>query len=241
MIKIAICDDEKYFREQIKQFVEEYMDSMEVPYEIDTFTSGKEFVSIGSGILNYEIVFLDINMDEIDGIETAKIVRKYSQDIYLVFVTAYMDYTLEGYKVEAFRYVLKKEGCLNPSIDECMSAIWKKMNNTVTKMKFKFNEGEREIALDKLLYVESRLHKLEFHVMEKEEKIYSIYEKLNEIDKKLQKQSFLRIHQSFLINMKYIRSIEKYKVILDNQLEFPIPRVRYPAVMEAYITFKGEM
>lgn len=241
MIKIAVCDDEEYFREQIKEFLVEYMENMAVPFEIDVFSSGKKLADIGTKLLGYKIIFLDINMNDIDGIETAKIVRKYNQDSYLVFVTAYMDYTLEGYKVEAFRYILKKEDYFKEPLEECMNAIFEKMHYAVAKIKFKFNEGEHEIFLARLIYVESRLHKLEFHVMEEKEKIFSLYGKLNEIDKLLEKQSFIRIHQSFLINMKYIRRIERYKVILDNNLEFAISRARYNFVKDSYITFRGEM
>lgn len=241
MLNIAICDDEEYFRELIRTCVCNYMDDRDIPFKIDLFDSGKSFLALGFHILKYHIVFLDINMNGIDGIETAKLMRKVSNQIYLVFVTAYMDYTLEGYKVDAVRYLLKRRSNLQEPIDECMNAIFEKMNMTVSKIKFKFQEGEREISTVRLLYVESRLHKLEFHMMEDEEQVYTLYEKLNAIEKQLEGHSFIRVHQSYLINMKYIQSIKRYKVILNQGLEFPIPRIRYRDVFDAYMLFKGEL
>ncbi len=241
MLNIAICDDEEYFRERIRACVAAYMNERAVTFEIDLFDSGKSFLSMGSDLLKYRIVFLDINMDGMDGIETAKLMRKISRQIYLVFVTAYMDYTLEGYKVDAVRYLLKTQNRLQELIDECMDAIFEKMDNAEIKVKYKFNEGERELSTERLIYIESRLHKLEFHVMEDREQTYTLYEKLDVIEQKLKNSHFIRIHQSYLINMKYIMSIWRYKAVLDNGTEFPIPRARYQSVRDAYMIYKGEV
>ena len=104
MLRIAICDDEKLFRENIKKYVLKYLSEKDISSEIDMFNSGKELLGLGTDLLGYNIIFLDINMDEIDGIMTAHKIREYSMGIYIVFVTAYVNYSLEGYKVDATRY-----------------------------------------------------------------------------------------------------------------------------------------
>ena len=80
MLRIAICDDEKLFRENIKKYVLKYLS------EIDMFNSGKELLGLGTDLLGYNIIFLDINMDEIDGIMTAHKIREYSMDIYILYL-----------------------------------------------------------------------------------------------------------------------------------------------------------
>lgn len=166
MLRIAICDDEKLFRENIKKYVLKYLSEKDISSEIDMFNSGKELLGLGTDLLGYNIIFLDINMDEIDGIMTAHKIREYSMDIYIVFVTAYVNYSLEGYKVDATRYLLKNTINFDESIYECMDAILHKMNYIVLKKYFKFNECEKNVQVDRILYIESRLHKLEFHIME---------------------------------------------------------------------------
>lgn len=240
MINIAICDDEAYFRKLVRACVEKYMDEHALPFKITLFDSGSRFLALGADLLKYQIVFLDINMAGMDGIETARQMRRVSKQIYLVFVTAYMDYTLEGYKVDAVRYLIKRCSNLQASIDECMDAVLEKMNYRSVKMKFRFQEGEREVSLERLIYIESRLHKLEFHFIEDEKKVYTLYEKLNTIEKQMENQPFVRLHQSYLVNMRYIGSIQRYRAVLTNGEEFPIPRSRYPGVMEAFMVFKGE-
>lgn len=85
MFRIAICDDEKIFRDDLKEILIRYMTDRGIMLEIDTFSSGKEFVELGIEMVKYKIVFLDINMDELDGIMTAKKIRENSKDMFIVF------------------------------------------------------------------------------------------------------------------------------------------------------------
>ena len=126
MFKIAVCDDEEIFRKNIYKIIMKYMDENGCPCEIDEFASGREFISLGINMAKYDIVFLDINMDEIDGMETAQEIRKVSNDIFIVFVTAFISYAVEGYSVNAIRYILKNNEKFAELIFECIDAISKK-------------------------------------------------------------------------------------------------------------------
>ena len=241
MLRIAICDDEKLFRENIKKYVLKYLSEKDISSEIDMFNSGKELLGLGTDLLGYNIIFLDINMDEIDGIMTAHKIREYSMDIYIVFVTAYVNYSLEGYKVDATRYLLKNTINFDESIYECMDTILHKMNYIVLKKYFKFNECEKNVQVDRILYIESRLHKLEFYIMEDKLKKYSIYGKLDELEKELQGNDFIRIHQSYLVNMKHIEKVSRYEALLNKGIKLEIPKARYKFVEETFVSYKGEL
>jgi Response regulator of the LytR/AlgR family len=241
MLKIAICDDERYFRDNVKDYVMTYMNQLKITGEIDMFSSGKRFIEMGIEIQKYDIIFLDINMKGLDGIQTAKKIRDVSKDIFIVFVTAYINYTLEGYKVDAIRYLLKDDMNFKYTIQECIDAIIEKMDYKVLKREFLFSEGKKTLILDNILYIESHLHKLEVHVMEKELKIYSLYEKLDSIEEQLKAYGFIRIHQSFLINIKYLKDVTNYKAILNNGVELVIPKVRYKTVKNMFIAYQGEL
>lgn len=239
MLKIAVCDDEKHFQKDIKGYISRYLRGKEISFEVDVFSSGKEFLELGSEIAKYDISFLDINMSEVDGIKVAKQIRKFSKSVYIVFVTAYINYSLEGYKVEAIRYILKNNQNLGAAIAECFDAILEKMNEP--RKNFKFCECEKEILLDDIVYVESKLHKLEVHIMEEHMKVYSLYAKLNEFEKEVENSHFLRLHQSFLINLKYLKSIKERVAVLDDKTEIIIPRARYKDVKTAFVEYKGEL
>lgn len=241
MFRIAICDDEKIFRDDLKEILIRYMTDRGIMLEIDTFSSGKEFVELGIEMVKYKIVFLDINMDELDGIMTAKKIRENSKDMFIVFVTAFVNYTIEGYKVDAVRYILKDNKNLVASVYECMDAIHEKMDYKITWAEFDFCEGTRKVSLNRILYIESKLHKLEFHVMEDCLQKYTLQGTLNEIDDKFAGNDFLRIHQSFLVNMKFIKNISRYRVLLNNGILLDIARARYKYVEEKFIAYRGEV
>lgn len=241
MFKIAICDDEAYFRTRLKEAITDYMVRNELSFNINMFSSGKDFINLGIETLQYSIIFLDINMDEMDGITVAKKIRRINNEVFIVFITAYINYTLEGYKVDAIRYILKDNKNFQNSLDECITAIIDRLNYKVIRKEFKFNEGVRDIPLDKILYIESRLHKLKFHVIESRLKKYTIYETLNQVEKELEGNNFVRIHQSYLVNLRYVKSISSYKAILTNGVELGIPKARYKEVKNAFIIYQGEM
>lgn len=241
MFKIAICDDEKYFRKTVEAILINYAEENGLMYEIDHFESGKEFVQQGIEMIKYKIVFLDINMDELDGIQTARKIRQVSKETFIVFVTAYVNYTLEGYKVDAVRYLLKNNVNFIESVEECMDAIQEKMNYSIVKKEFRFQEGVKNISLSRLLYIESQLHKLVFYIMEDELKAYTLYDTLNSIENKLEGNSFVRIHQSFLANMQHVKSVSRYQAVLSNGTRLIIPKARYRYVEEMFIAYKGEV
>ena len=237
MFRVAICDDEKYFRKSIEKYVRKYLEEKEIAFENATYSSGCQLIELGIEIVQYSVIFLDINMDEMDGIITAQRIREYSSEIYIVFVTAYIKYSLEGYKVDAARYILKDNINLDESIYECLDTIFKKMIYVVLRNPFKFNECEKTIPIERILYVESKLHRLEFHIMENELVIYTMYGTLNALEKEVQGMNFVRVHQSFLVNMKHIKSIGVSNVIMDNNQEITISRARYKDVRKEFVLY----
>lgn len=239
MINIAICDDEKYYRIKIKQQLILFLDQHQIDYNISTFSSAEELCEQFMSRVNYDIVFLDINMKEMNGIDVAYKLRSYKNDVFIAFVTGYINYALEGYKVDAIRFILKDN--LDIYIAECMNAIMRKMEIQLSKMEINFIEGKRQLHIDKILYIESHKHKLKFRVYDTDLKEYEIYDKLDNFELKVREFGFLRIHKSYLVNMKYIKRINHYKVILLSNDELPVPKPRYQEVKEAFLIYKGEL
>ncbi|WP_289834789.1 LytTR family DNA-binding domain-containing protein [uncultured Phocaeicola sp.] len=241
MFRIAICDDESFFAEELKELISGYMMEKGLVFEIDTYSSGEALVKLGIEVVRYTAVFLDINMEKIDGIKAAEKIREVSREVFIVFVTAYVNYSLEGYRLDAVRYLLKSNANFQSTVNECMNAIMEKLNYSVAKREFDFKEGTKEVSLERLLYIESNLHKLEFHIMEDDMKIYTMYETLNALEDRLAANDFVRIHQSYLVNIKYIKNVVRYKVVLTNGVELVIPKARYTYVKEQFVSYQGEV
>lgn len=241
MFRIAICDDELIFAEELKELISGYMTEKGLVFKIDTYSSSEDLVKLGIEVVRYTVVFLDINMEKMDGIKVAEKIRAASREVFIVFVTAYVSYSLEGYRLDAVRYLLKGSENFQSTVNECMDAIIGKLNYSVAKRKFEFKEGTKEVSLDRLLYIESKLHKLEFHIMEDNLNTYTMYEKLSALEDTLKSDDFIRIHQSYLVNIKHIKNVVRYHVILNNDVKLIIPRARYTYVKEQFISYQGEV
>lgn len=241
MFRIAICDDEKHFLLREEELIAKYMREKDYQYQIDTFESGIDFVAEGHNISRYDIIFLDIDMDGLNGIETAKQIRMYTTEAYIVFVTAFINYSLEGYKVDAIRYILKDMESLEAAIKEAIDTIVGKMDYLEHRYTFDFLEGQKTISVDDILYIESNLHKLEFHLIKKSRERYTMYEKLDRIAELLSEHDFCRVHKSFLVNLKYVESIERYFANLYDGRQVSISQPKYNAVRDIFICYKGEI
>lgn len=241
MFHIAICDDEAYFRNREKKLIEQYMGKRGYDCLIDLYASGKKLLERTDTDMPYDVIFLDISMEEMDGIQTAERIRKLSNKVYIVFVTAYITYALEGYKVGAARYLLKEEASLENALKECLDTITAHRKEEEAVCEFEFQNGKRRIPADAVLYVESRLHRVIYFVMENGIKEYFRYDRLDEVEKELRRYGFCRVHQSFLVNMKYAKNVERYRVSLENGTEVSISKKYYKAVEKEYIRRQGEI
>lgn len=115
MIKIAICDDEQCFYDSIHRYINGYMSHRREECEVNIFSSGEELLGKMEALREYTIIFMDINMQGMSGYDAALEIRKYNKDAFIVFVTAYLDYSTEGYKVGAIRYLIKMH-CLRTGL-----------------------------------------------------------------------------------------------------------------------------
>lgn len=240
MIKIGICDDEKYYLNKVRRLAEDNLKALCIQdAEIRCYTSGKEMCLDEQFLEECSILFLDINMRDCNGVEIAYEIKQKYSDILLVFVTAYMDYVLMGYRVEAFRFLLKDN--LEEMMGECIPALVGKQQKGNGYVRCVFRNGEKKLRISNIMYIESFQHRIVFHMNDTAETIYEKNGSLSELEKRLECHGFCRIHKSYLVNMMYVDKMECYKVHMENGIELPIPREKYRKVRESYFKVMGEM
>ena len=240
MLKIAVCDDERIFISKITELIKETLCENGISeYQIDDFTSGIDLCELKDGISEYQVVFLDINMDKLSGLETAEHIRKYDENIFIVFITAFVDYAMEGYKLDAIRFILKD--MLAEMLPECIEAIIKRLRLRTGRITMDFLEGRKEIFVDNVWYIESRKHKVYFQLWKHSNEQLSLYGKLDDMEINLKEYSFLRIHKSYLINIKYIEDISPYKALVGEGKTLPIPREKFKKVKDLFLEYRGDL
>lgn len=237
MLNIAVCDDNKTFREQLFGIVDLYMTSRQETYCIKKFASGEELINSYREYSEYDIVLLDIEMGELNGIAVAEKIRLYSKTVKIIFVTAYINYAPEGYKVNAYRYVIKNAETIKGDVENCLRDFFIEKDVTTRRVLLKFSEGSREQCVDEIVYVESIGHFLKFHLMDG--MILHMTNKLDIIQDILPLDQFCRIHKSYLVNFYYIESIKRYSAILHKGEELSIAKVRYASVKDEWLQYRG--
>lgn len=244
MFRIALCDDNEEFLEIEKTVVCQYMNLRKLSYQVEEFHGGQALVDMGQKVDEYQLIFLDVEMEGISGLETAREIRKHSQ-VPIAFVTAYFSYSLEGYKVNAVRYILKEKHTLREGICECLDLIREKRSRAVLEgFSLNLREGKKKVTVTakNLIYIESSHHYCYFHMQENnEENIYTKRGKLDEIEKQIPGGHLLRIHKSCLVNLAFVSGIRRYQLQLLGGGTLLIAQSKYLEVEKAYLDYYGRI
>ena len=234
-MKIAVCDDDKKDIARLKKLIEAYDADNNIGFSVSEYESGTEMLKAVSSGEDVNIIFLDINMDDMDGLSVAKKIREEMDDVPIVLVTAFMTYALDGYKVKASRFLIKDD--LDKTFDECMDDICKDIRKKSKTIAFNCVEGEMRLKASDIILIETSGHK---NLIKLKNETYQIYEKLDVLEEMLKGYGFLRTHNSFLVNMAHIRGINSYVLTLDDGRQLPVPKARYKQVRQEYTLFVGK-
>lgn len=217
MVKIGICDDEPEMRKPLRQILEQVLQLQGVEYLISESESGEELTA-GISCLDIDILFLDIEMRSLDGIETAKLLRKKGMKSIIIFVTAYPDFVFQGYEVHAFHYILK------PYRKEKIEEVLRQALHELDLSKEQYFVIEQKarvirIPLSQTIAFQSDRRKVEALL---EEDFVAFYGRIDEVCRELP-SCFIRIHNRYIVNLNYVTTLEKDRCILGSR-SFPVSR-----------------
>lgn len=224
---IAIVDDEKIIRDQIQNLIKKKPANCFV----ETFSTGEELLAEGK---RFDIVFLDIQMDGINGIETARALKAQQEEIVLIFITCIKDYVFEAFDVAAFHYLVK------PVEEKKFSEVFRRAAREASKRKKQeklfVTMGNRKIAVNckDIIYIESRSRKAEIHTVNENIEIYA---SMNELERQLG-ESFYRCHRGYLINMEQVAEYDTDGVIFSNGEKIYLAKKKRGEFAKAYMWYR---
>ena len=230
-MRIAICDDEKNIRELIGDKVaKQYPDA-----EISFFQSGEELLLSDESI---DILFLDIQMSGIDGMETARELRKKDKSVILIFVTAVEEYVFQAFDVGAFNYIVKPiddgkfSDVLHRAVDE-----WNSQNLNKKEPEGRYvlinNSGvHTKVTLDEIVYAEVFNRKVVIHKLDGEIEYYG---KMSDLES-LAGDSFFRPHRAYLINFKYVEKYDATTIYLEKGTVL-MAKLKFPEFVKKYMRY----
>lgn len=228
-MRVALCEDDKEQAERFATLAAEYGEAV----ELTVFYSAEEML-FECESFPFDVVFLDVQMKQMDGMTLAKEIRKRDKKLPIVFLTNYSEYVYEGYEVAALRY------CIKPATKEKIYPIFDKIAEELRREKRYLvfvSEGENvKIDLDDVVYIEVMTHYLTVHTHGGE---YTVKESLQKIASGLS-ADFVSTHRSYLVNLKYVNRVGKREVVMEGGAVVPVSRGAYKNVNEKFIAYYKE-
>ena len=241
MIRILICDDDNAFSSKLQMQIEDLLAKKSLKAKIHTYESMEK---ISDPILSScDIAFLDIDFasNDYSGLDIARKLRSMRFDAVIIFVTNYIEYAPEGYEVQAFRYSLKSD--IFEKVDNYLQLSIMKLQSSRKKFKIQINGEIIDIPIEDILYIESQLHTVTLLVQKdkigKQLKEYTCYAAIGELEKQLASLGFLRVHRSYLVNMKHIKKYQCREIQLTNNTILRASVKNYREQKEKYLLWKG--
>ena len=235
---ILVCDDDAAFSAQVAEYVTTYFEAREISVQSTVCSSPQQVLEIENLEL-YQIAFLDVDMPEINGIALGGQLKRRNPEIRLVYVSAYLAFALDGYKVNAYRYILKRDVIMQ--LPSCLDDIYTSMMQTGNKtLTVHHNRESSEIPLNQIYYLESEGRVINVYGDIARESIFTFYGKLNELPPVLAENGFLQVGRSDVVNLQYVSAIRNYRVQMKNGVELSVSRSKYAAIRAAYLEWKGQ-
>lgn len=235
MLHIAICDDEQSFVDHLKSLIRQYAAETGEEIKVSPYYDGLDLIEKYDPTV--DLIFLDIQMKLVDGLRTAEKIRQMDEKVGIIFLTTLTQYGLEGYKYRAADYIIKPIRYVRLR-DELNRFLSMSRQDASPSLIIKNDSGKYKIFLKSLRYIETFNRNLLFHT--EQEKIIC-YKSMKEVEQDLKGQGFARSHSSYLVNLFYIKGVQKLEITLVTGEFLPISQPKRKQFMEELTEYWGDM
>ena len=231
MLSIAVVDDEQVHRDILVKYIEEWKKQKMADAEVETFHSSDAFYFAWCGEQRFDVLFLDICMDGMDGVSLAKKLREKGKNVNIIFTTGVADYMQEGFEVEALHYLLKP--IKREKVWECLEKCFQRKETERKRFLLPGEEGLVKVDVERILYAEAEGH---YCVLKCMENRLHLKLGIRELEQKLGEWGdFMFCHRSYLVNVRRIARVGRQDIVMDDGTVVPVSRRLYNAVNERFI------
>ena len=230
MMKIAICDDENYFRAELIQSLEIYANLKGQTFIYNEYKDGHDLLS--SEIL-FDLIFMDYQMQTINGIDTVAALRKRNNNTTVIFVSSYKDVVFDSLKVNTHRFLIKPLD--KNKLFEALDSFLKIHNNTnYVLLRYDLDDITEKVPESSIIYAEADDKYCKIRTADK---IYICKKTLSLFEKDLKSDFFFRSHRGYIVNFKYIKSYTKSSITFENNEMAYLTKTKYISFQKAYFSF----
>lgn len=234
-MKIAIVEDQKVEQERLSSYIQDYCKKANLPVEVACFNDGLDITSDYQAL--FDVIYLDVEMEIMDGMTTAKKIRQLDKDVLLVFVTNHSQVAIQGYSVEASDFLLKP---LSQFVfEEHFKKILRKLPSPEQEQQYLYIKNKAvttKIALDDIFYIESIGHNLYIHT---KKGTVTTNNTLKNMESLLDQQTFFRSNSGYIVNLAYVEKVEGNLAYVNGE-PLQISRPRKKDFMTALTNYVGD-
>lgn len=244
MIKIALCDDEQKWRDDVKALINEYAEEhIDMPIRITAFDSGKKLLEAVKENSGFDLYVLDVVMPEMNGIDTGLGIRESGEDGLIIYLTTSKEYAVESYAADAFYYLLKpiEKDDFFAVMEKAADTIGKRRSNSIA---VKTKKDLQVLRMDEILYVELAGKALRYY-LSGGDTVTSISSRVSfseATDVLTCDERFVKCGASFVINLYYVKSVEKDGVVFTGGKRLALPKKACGSLRSCWLDywFSGE-
>ncbi|WP_313164719.1 LytTR family DNA-binding domain-containing protein [Sedimentibacter sp.] len=233
---IAVCDDEEFALSQISGAVKKEFEKSGMNVDITVFNEPKLLLELNR-TSSFDVIFLDIDMPDLDGIETARIIKNQNPKSLIIFVTGKDELVYKSFEVHPFGFIRKFK--LKEEISSIVEDIIKELSRNDYMLNFKIEGIHYKLLIDEIAYIESKGNYIIINTTDG--LTYKYKDSINKKEIELSEQGFVRTHEKYLVNLKYIFKINKSSVTVIQNYDIPVSRSRMNALKEGFLNYYGRV
>ena len=234
----AVCDDEEFYRNEVVNLLSAYANEAGYEIDVDAWENGSSMVeAMRDTGKDYDIMFLDIEMPGLSGMDVASELCRIGQSTSVCFVTAHNCYAYDAFRVDAIAYITKpiKYADIKKVMEKAEMYVHYRQNKKEAEQRYLDIVCDREnvvIDLDKVVYIEKRRNQCVFRCTDREQ---ICYDSLRNIYKKLNPDIFLYIHQGYIASFPHIKEVRPDRVCFGSGMQAPLSRRHYASLRKRHL------
>lgn len=230
--RLAVCEDDRDIRKEISRLCGEILTETQIAHEISCFSNAEKLEAALEKQRMFDVLILDIRLERMTGMELAKKLRREDNRISIIFITGCEEYLREGYEVQPVHFLLKP--IEKSRLKEALLTDWK-LNHKPERVTLRRGNRTLGLMLKEILYIEAGVNHNIRIVLEGREEMFPVT--LSEMEQNLPAESFIRCHNSYLVNLEYVKEWNRQALQMADGVRLPVGRKYYKECQAAFISY----